>query len=253
MWSSNVLVLFVIMIIVKRHIDNIHSNNATLCHSVSRRCLPPRHHPFPHRCFFLVSSRNETLTISHLQTSEPWPCPFGEEEETTQPPTTRPLGTSLDRPETTTKVMVSNSQQLILFEKWWHCDFQHPRSWFCFDSPLQPPPPPPPSQASSAPITPTTPDGEVELKTINAGPEGTIGGDGDRLASVGKSRRRSMLGDVAVQIFTLTKKNFLIQRRATTASLTQLFIGVIFLALLRLMQLSVERWALRTDARDNCV
>ena len=61
-------------------------------------------------------------------------------------------------------------------------------------------------------------------------------------ASVDVTERGSTFGDLAVQIITLTKKNFLIQRRATTATATQLFIGVIFLGLLRLMQLSFERF-----------
>ena len=45
---------------------------------------------------------------------------------------------------------------------------------------------------------------------------------------------------VLLQTAILTKKNFLVQVRSTTALMTQLFIGVIFLAILRLMQLSVE-------------
>jgi hypothetical protein len=48
--------------------------------------------------------------------------------------------------------------------------------------------------------------------------------------------KRTFVGDLKIQIVTLTRKNFLIQLRSTTAFMTQLFIGVIFLGLLRLMQ-----------------
>jgi hypothetical protein len=41
-------------------------------------------------------------------------------------------------------------------------------------------------------------------------------------------------------VFILLKKNFLVQFRSTTALATQLFIGVIFLGILRLMQYSIE-------------
>jgi hypothetical protein len=53
-------------------------------------------------------------------------------------------------------------------------------------------------------------------------------------------RGRSFFADVCNQTLILTKKNFLVQGRSTTALLTQLFIGVIFLAILRLMQFSIE-------------
>lgn len=53
-------------------------------------------------------------------------------------------------------------------------------------------------------------------------------------------RKRSFFADTFTQTYILTKKNFLVQGRSTTALLTQLFIGVIFLAILRLMQFSVE-------------
>ena len=54
------------------------------------------------------------------------------------------------------------------------------------------------------------------------------------------SDKRSCLGDFATQTMILTKKNFLVQVRSTTALATQLLIGVIFLGILRLMQLSIE-------------
>mmetsp|Transcript_7932 Transcript_7932/g.11787 ORF Transcript_7932/g.11787 Transcript_7932/m.11787 type:complete len:252 (-) Transcript_7932:479-1234(-) len=52
--------------------------------------------------------------------------------------------------------------------------------------------------------------------------------------------KRSFCGDLLTQTVFLTKKNVLVQGRSTNALLTQLFIGVIFLGMLRLMQLSQE-------------
>lgn len=61
----------------------------------------------------------------------------------------------------------------------------------------------------------------------------------ENLAQVHSEKHRSLWNDLKVQTLVLTKKNFLIQTRSTTAFATQLFIGVIFLALLRLMQVSI--------------
>ena len=55
-----------------------------------------------------------------------------------------------------------------------------------------------------------------------------------------KKNKRSSFGDFTAQTLILTKKNFLVQVRSTTALATQLLIGVIFLGILRLMQLSIE-------------
>jgi ABC-type multidrug transport system ATPase subunit len=77
--------------------------------------------------------------------------------------------------------------------------------------------------------------GDIQLKTVNRGQVAPSEPDVPPTTP-----SRNCVYDFFNQVIILLKKNFLVQFRSTTAFATQLFIGVIFLGILRLMQYSVE-------------